>query len=269
MSIWTLMPLHQSLGLAVIGIDLSEPIDAETGETLSRLLAEHLVLVFPDQTLTPEQYLAAARAFGPPMHRDLAPDALPGYPDIRRVEGDGGGATTAGWQAEDVGHDDPPAAAILYAVEVPASGGATSIANMRAAYWALSEEERLHLETLRTVNPRDDKHGSGADDATGALAAVHPMVRTHPLSRERALYFHPTRATYIEGMTPEASREYLADLVMRTIEPAIVYDHNWVKGDVLVIDTRATLNRSADDFEPGESRILWRIVVEGDRPSLR
>src|SRR5579883_2208246 len=120
-----------------------------------------------------------------------------------------------------------------------------------------------------TVNPRDDKHGSGADDATGALAAVHPMVRTHPLSRERALYFHPTRATYIEGMTPEASREYLADLVMRTIEPAIVYDHNWVKGDVLVIDTRATLNRSADDFEPGESRILWRIVVEGDRPSLR
>ena len=60
-------PLHPSLGAEISGIDLSRPIDAPMREALSRALADHLALVFRNQTLTPSQYLAAASAFGPPM----------------------------------------------------------------------------------------------------------------------------------------------------------------------------------------------------------
>ena len=54
-------PLHPSLGAEVAGVDLSRPIDSPTREALSQALAEHLALVFRGQTLTPAQYLAAAR----------------------------------------------------------------------------------------------------------------------------------------------------------------------------------------------------------------
>jgi alpha-ketoglutarate-dependent taurine dioxygenase len=269
MSIYTLMPLHEVLGLAVIGVDLREPIDAETGENLMRLLAEHLVLVFPGQSLTPDQYLAAARAFGPPMQHH-AQDHVPGYPDIGLIRHRDGEPATATWHTDQSGRDCPPAATILYGAEVPSAGGATSIADMRAAYWGLAEDERRHLETLRTVNSPEsnstDTAAEGLPKSGGPV--VHPMVRMHPVSRERAVYFHPTETLYIEGMTPEASRDYLADLVERMIPPEIVYRHSWQKGDVVVIDDRATLHRADDGFGHDESRMLWRILVEGDRPTL-
>lgn len=270
MSIYTLMPLHESLGLAVIGVDLSMPIDAETGENLSRLLAEHLVLVFPEQSLTPAQYLNAAAAFGPPMRQHYSQHHMPGFPDIGMVWQRNGQHAAETWHTDHANRERPPSATILYGVEIPSAGGGTSIADMRAAYWALPEAERLHLETLRTVNSLDSE---SIDTRTEDLArygapVMHPMVRTHPVSRERAIYFHPTKTMCIEGMTPEASRAYLADLVGRMIQPEIVYHHSWRKGDVLVIDDRATMRRAHDDYDHRESRVLWRIIVEGDRPAL-
>ena len=70
-------------------------------------------------------------------------------------------------------------------------------------------------------------------------------------------------------MSAEASRAYLADLLERMIRPEIVYTHQWRKGDVLVIDDRATMHRAHGDYDRNESRVLWRIIVEGDRPVLR
>ena len=270
MTIYTLMPLHEFLGLAVIGVDLSKPIDAETSENLSRLLVEHLALIFPDQSLTPDQYLSAAAAFGPPMRQHDSQHHMPGFPDIGLVRQRNGQRAAETWHTDHTNRERPPAATILYGVEIPSSGGGTSIANMRAAYWGLPEEERRHLETLRTVNGLDtEQTETRAEDlAKYGTPIVHPMVRTHPVNRERAVYFHPTKTMYIEGMTPQASQDYLADLVERMIQPEIVYRHTWQKGDVLVIDDRATLRRAHDDYDHGESRVLWRIIVEGDRPTL-
>jgi taurine dioxygenase len=271
MSIYTLMPLHESLGLAVIGLDLRAPIDTETGENLSRLLAEHLVLVFPSQALTPDQYLSAARAFGAPMQQHYSRHRMPGYPDIGLVERSDGRHPTETWHTGHTDREHPPAATLLYGVEIPSSGGGTSVADMRAAYWDLAPEERSRLETLRTVNGPATSTSSDTvvgDYSESAVPVVHPMVRTHPVSRERAVYFHPARTMYIEGMAPEASRAYLDDLIERLIRPEIVYHHSWVKGDVLVIDERATLHRAHDDQDHAGSRVLWRIMIEGERPAL-
>jgi taurine dioxygenase len=261
MTIYTLMPLHESLGLAVIGLDLAAPIDAETTENFGRLLAEHLVLVFPEQSLTPDQYLAASRLFGPPLRPDYSQQLMPGYPDIGLVtHPDGRGAP-------DVSHtnrEPPPAATLLYGVEIPSSGAGTSIADMRAAYWGLPDDERARLETMRMVNRSGPDRPE--DPAQFGTPVVHPMVRTHPVSRERSLYLDPDRTAQIEGMTPQASRDYLDDLQARMIQPEIVYHHQWAKGDVLVIDERATLHRVQDDYDAAGPRVLWRIIVDGDQP---
>jgi alpha-ketoglutarate-dependent taurine dioxygenase len=55
-------------------------------------------------------------------------------------------------------------------------------------------------------------------------------------------------------------------LLDRMIRPEVVYHHAWRKGDVLVIDNRATMHRAHGDYDRGRSRVLWRIIVEGDRP---
>jgi len=90
----------------------------------------------------------------------------------------------------------------------------------------------------------------------------------HPVHGSRAVYFHISKATHIDGMTPEASRAYVADLLDRMIRPEIVYHHAWRKGDVLVIDDRATMQRAQGDYDRSQSRVLWRLIVEGDRPRL-
>jgi alpha-ketoglutarate-dependent taurine dioxygenase len=72
--------LHPSLGAEVVGVDLGQPVDEPTRQMLSRALADHLALVFHDQTLTPPaQYLAAASLFGPPMEQHYSQHNMPDF----------------------------------------------------------------------------------------------------------------------------------------------------------------------------------------------
>jgi taurine dioxygenase len=174
------------------------------------------------------------------------------------------------WHTDHTNREKPPAATILYGVEIPSLGGATSVADMRAALRGLPEAEQTKLRSLRTVNTLDDTHDDTRPEDVEKFGKpiVHPMVRTHPVHGSDALYFHITKTRTIEGMTPEDSRAYLADLLERTIRPEIVYTHRWRKGDVLAIDDRATMHRAHGDYDRRGSRVLWRIIVEGDRPIL-
>jgi taurine dioxygenase len=267
---YSLMPLCSSLGVEVRGVDLAAPLDAEIGAALSEALAAHLLLVFRNQRLTPEQYLQAATIFGPPMRQHYSQHLMPGYPDIGLVRHRNGQRAAAMWHTDHTNRECPPAATLLYGVEIPTTGGATSIANMRAAFADLPDEERQLLAGRRTVNRLDRERTDTRpeDFAKYGQPVTHPMVRTHPVHGTPAVFFHIGKATQIEGMTPQASQTYMRDLLARMIQPEIVYTHAWKKGDVLVIDDRATMHRAHDDYDRRESRVLWRIIVEGDRPEL-
>src|SRR5919106_5318405 len=140
--------LHPSLGVEVAGVDLGKPIDAPTRQALSHALADHLALVVRDQSLTPAQYLAAASAFGPPMEQHYSQHNMPDFPMIGLIWHRNGQQPAERWHTDHTNRERPPAATILYGVEVPSAGGGTSVASMRAAYLALGEEERRRLETL-------------------------------------------------------------------------------------------------------------------------
>jgi taurine dioxygenase len=266
----TIRPLTKTIGAEIGGVDLSQPLDAATKTALSQALAAHLALIFHGQSLTPEQYLAAAEIFGPPMRQHYSQHHMPGYSDIGLVYHRNGQAPAERWHTDHTNRERPPAATMLYGVEIPSKGGETSVANMRAAYTALPDAERRRLDTLRTVNSLDEgKTDTRAEDwEKYSKPIVHPMVRTHPVHGSRAVFFHVTKTQYIEGMSPEESRAYLNDLIDRMIRPEIVYTHNWRKGDVFIIDDRAMMHRAHGDYDRRESRVLWRIIVEGDRPVL-
>ncbi len=262
-------PLHPSLGAEVTGVDLGKPVDESTRQALEHSLAEHLALVFRDQSLTPAQYLAAASVFGPPMEQHYSQHHMPDHPLIGLIWHRNGQRPAERWHTDHTNRERPPAATILYGVEIPSAGGGTSVANMRAAYLALPEDERRRLDSLTTLNTLDSDHTDTRqqDRDKYGKPIEHPIVRTHPVHGSRAVYFHIGKAT-IGGMTPKASKAYMADLIERMIRPEIVYHHAWRKGDVLVIDDRATMHRANGDYDRSQSRVLWRIIVQGDRPRL-
>jgi taurine dioxygenase len=262
-------PLHPALGAEVTGVDLAAPMDEATRDRLARALADHLALVFRGQSLTPAAYLAAASAFGPPMAQHYSQHNMPDFPLIGLIWHRNGQQPAEQWHTDHTNRERPPAATILYGVEIPSAGGGTSVASMRAAYQALGEDERRRLEALTTFNGLDGHVDTRPEDQEkyGALVE-HPMVRTHPVHGSRAVYFHVSKAAHISGMTPDASRAYMRGLLARMIRPEIVYQHAWQRGDVLVIDNRATMHRAHGDYDRRESRVLWRIIVEGDRPRL-
>ena len=262
-------PLHPSLGAEASGVDLGAPVDEPTRHVLTHALADHLALVFREQSLTPAQYLAAASAFGRPMEQHYSQHNMPDFPLIGLIWHRNGQQPAEQWHTDHTNRERPPAATMLYGVEIPSSGGGTSVANMRAAYALLAEDERRRLESLTTINGLDGHADTRHEDRERyGMPVEHPMVRTHPVDGSRAVYFHIGKATHISGMTPEASKAYMRDLLDRMIRPGIVYHHAWRKGDVLVIDDRATMHRAHGDYDRTQSRVLWRIIVEGDRPRL-
>src|SRR5437660_9183715 len=206
-------PLHPSLGAEVAGVDLTQPIDSPTREALSQALAEHLALEFRGQTLTSAQYLAAAAAFGRPMEQHYSQHHMPDFPLIGMIWHRNGQLPAEQWHTDHTNRERPPAATILYGVEIPSAGGGTSVANMRAAYVALPEDERRRLDSLKTYNSLDSgKTDTRQEDREKYGKTIeHPMVRTHPVHGSRAVYFHISKATHIEGMAPEASPAYTAE----------------------------------------------------------
>src|SRR5436189_5528074 len=145
-------PLHPSLGAEVAGVDLSAPIDEPIRQELNRALADHLALVFRNQSLTPAQYLAAASAFGPPMEQHYSQHNMPDFPLIGLIWHRNGQQPAERWHTDHTNRERPPAATILYGVEIPSAGGGTSVASTRAAYRPLPEEERPRPDPRTTVN---------------------------------------------------------------------------------------------------------------------
>src|SRR5512134_2596054 len=180
-------PLHPSLGAEVAGVDLGQPVDEPTRQALVRALADHLALVFHDQSLTPAQYLAAASVFGPPMAQHYSQHNMPDFPLIGLIWHRNGQRPAELWHTDHTNRERPPAATILYGVEIPPAGGGTSVASMRAAYRALPEDERRRLAGLTTFNRLDSgRTDTRQEDREKYDTPIqHPMVRTHPVHGSR------------------------------------------------------------------------------------
>ena len=153
-------PLSPVLGAEMIGADLSQPMDdALFGEIRKAWLDSNGVMVFRNQTLTPDQHVAFSKRFGPLEKHVLAKYLLPGYPEIYRVsnkvkDGEPQGREKAGtyWHS-DLSYMRPPAlASLLYGIEIPPVGGDTMFCSLYAAYDGLSPAMQAFLEGLTAVH---------------------------------------------------------------------------------------------------------------------
>jgi taurine dioxygenase len=271
-------PLSPKIGAEVTGIDLREPVDADTRSRLNAAVVEHVALVVRDQDFTPAQYLSAVSLFGEPMEQHFTQYALPECPLVHEVSNrhkDKSGKRVkhgAGWHTDHTNHVRPPKYTCLYAVSLPSSGGDTAVVNMRAGYEALPESLRQQIQGMKTVNvfqgSASPHSGQSADAQVqhNPEPVLQPLVRTNPENGTKALYFHPVKAENIVGMPPAESQALLARLLEHAIRPEFIYRHKWRKGDMLLWDNRSALHRAHFDYDPDEYRLLYRVLVRGELP---
>jgi taurine dioxygenase len=271
-------PLSPNIGAEVTGVDLREPVDAETRRLLNAAVVEHVALVVRDQDFTPAQYLAAVSLFGEPMEQHFTQYALPGCPLVHEVSNrhkDRSGKRVkhgAGWHTDHTNHVRPPKYTCLYAVSLPSSGGDTAVLNMRAGYEALPERVKRKIEGMKTVNVFQGSASAHSGQSADAQAernpepVLQPLVRTNPENGTKALYFHPVKAENIVGMSPSESQALLTELLGYAVQPEFIYRHTWRKRDMLLWDNRSALHRAHFDYDPDEYRLLYRVLVRGELP---
>ncbi|MCW2504548.1 MAG: Taurine dioxygenase [Actinomycetia bacterium] len=277
------------IGAELSGVDLSAPLNTETVAEIRSALLAHKVVFFRGQHLDHAQQIAFARQFGDLTHAHPHEDAPPeDHPEIltidpRRYEELYGLDRTqqsrrqysyyAGWHTDVTAAVNPPAASILRAETVPSFGGDTTWTNLVAAYEGLSEPLRRLADGLRA----EHRFLAGVD-TTGAgryeerinrnlLVAVHPVVRVHPETGERALFVNPGFTTKILGLSAAESRQILELLFAQIARPAYTVRFRWHSGDIAFWDNRATSHLAPEDLDHLDvQRTLHRVTLIGDRP---
>ena len=159
---------------------------------------------------------------------------------------------------------------MLHARTLPSSGGDTGYANQRLAYEMLERatEDRGRSFRRHLVGPPQIEqllaNHSGKRFGKTVPDSVHPMVRTHDETGQRALYVNPEFTTHVVDVDESESERILYPLWMHCVSEEFVYRHRWRPGDLNIWDNRSVMHTSILDYT--EPRALIRVVVKGGRP---
>jgi taurine dioxygenase len=269
-------PITGAVGAEIRNIDLGV-LQGDDVDTVRRTLFDRGVVFFRDQRLTPEQHLAAAERFGPIDINRFFKHA-DGYPAIAEVRKEPEQKTNigGGWHTDHSYDEAPALGSMLYAREVPPSGGDTLFASMYAAYDALSDGLKQTLEGLRALHssrhvfgaarhrPGSDLEGRVGNPELATQDAVHPVVIRHPGSGRKALYVNPGFTLRFEGWTDEESRPLLEFLYRHAQRPEFCCRFQWAEGSVALWDNRATWHYAVNDYH-GERRLMHRVTIAGPK----
>ncbi len=277
----TIYPLSPVGAAEIDGIDLSQDLLPEQVAAIRAALADHPVLIFPGQSLSKTRQARFSSHFGElEGHIGKLSDGST-FPTVHTLTNLDAAGTLINmdvarlnwfWHTDKSYHAVPALVTILYAVEVPPSGGDTQFANARLAYDALPTDMKARLDGLRAVHDWvASRINSGTSPATAEQRRArppisHPLVRTHPETGRKSLYLG-VHVSYVEGLPEAESAALLAELTDHIGQDRFVYTHRWRRGDVLMWDNRCLLHRAVPNYEIARHpRVLNRTVVIGTRP---
>ena len=269
-------PLSGAIGAEVTGIDLAT-LDEAGFATVHEAFLAHQVLVFRDQRLDAEGYLALARRFGQPIPYPFA-KGVDGYPEITAIIKEPHQTSNFGgmWHSDTTYRPDPPKATMLLCIETPAAGGDTVFACQYLAFATLSEPMRRFLAGLKGISSSAKNASAlrGTHLATGTMketdkddtmTAAHPAVRVHPETGRPALYVNRSHTVAFEGMTEAESAPILDYLFQHQIQPEFTARVRWAPGTLVIWDNRSSQHCAINDYD-GHRREMWRITLAGDMP---
>lgn len=267
--------LGPQIGAEILGVDV-RALDDASFAAIYRAWLDYNVVVVPGQTLEIDDFLRYSRRFGLVSPHPSKSTRHPDHPEITLLGVNKFGADgtlnmaiyrrgAEGWHTDGAYDQEPFKATQLYALAVPSRGGDTLFASMYAAYDALPSSLKRRLEGRMGAFTY-----GGRRKATALLNAedrewtpvFHPIVRTHPETGRKALYFDPGKILRIEGFDEGESDAVIDELTGSMIQPGGEYRHAWRKGDIVIWDNRCSYHKAAGDYPPEEDRIHWRVSIK-------
>jgi len=266
-------PLSPIIGAEVSGVDISKPLDKDVLEEVNRALLDHQVIFFRDQEMSLERHKAFGRNFGS-LHIHPTAAKIDGHPEILIIHADENSKAVAGmkWHS-DVSCDlEPPMGSILHLHQIPKVGGDTMFASMYYAYEQLSGPIKSFISNLSAWHEsigvhRDRLNHKGAlrDGENAYPEALHPVVRTHPVTKKKTLFVNENFTTRIEGLNKNESDSILAMLYEHIATPEFHCRFRWKENSVAFWDNRCVQHRSVWDYYP-QVRHGYRVTISGDKP---
>ena len=279
-------PLAAGFAARIDGVDITRPVDEAAWAEIRAALEEHSVLVFRGQALDDDAQITFSRRFGAlevtrsmnpaagtPFARQSNLDIKTGEvipPDDRRMIYQ---LANMLWHSDSSFKEVPSLCSLLSARIVPPVGGATEFASTRCAYPTLPEPLKRRVETAVAVHDfswsRDQiRPGFFTDKERAEYPPVrHPVVRTNPVNRRRALFLG-AHASHIAGMPVEEGRALLSELLEHVTRPEYRYRHEWQEGDLVIWDNRCVLHRGTPYDTTRYKRLMQRTTVSGDPVEL-
>jgi len=277
------------IGAEIRGLDLSQTISDAAFAEVENVLNRYSVVVIRDQDLTPGQLVAFSRRFGRPQVNVRAEVNKAENPEITLISnimenGKPVGSHDAGryWHSDLCYLDVPSKLTLLHAIEVPERDGVvygdTQFAGVASAYDVLSDGEKRRLEGLKAANgyrymwnKKAREFGirpvlSDAELQKYPPDAIHPVVRTHPVTGRKCLYVCEGYTREILGLPEDESRQTLDALHAHIVSPDFLYRHRWRLGDLLMWDNCAVQHKATNDYAPPLRRLMQRCTIEGSVP---
>ena len=279
---FTLHEMSPACGGIIEGIDLSRDLTNRQFDEIHDALLDRTVIVFRDQHITPDQQVAFSRRFGEPQPAEVSGfEKSKDNPEIDILEYDANHpphVTRDLWHTDFVGTERPTLGTVLYAKDIPPRGGDTVWVSTVAAYEALSDRMKAHLEGLSAYHDSYqpyDEHvrpemwaSEGTDHVKQRRAeyrpALHPMIRTHPVTGKKGLFVNESMTTFIKDIDKRESDFLLRYLFDYLRTPEFNYRHKWQTNDLAVWDNRLSLHYALFDYT--DHRLMHRIVIQGDVP---
>jgi len=265
-----------AMGAELSGLSLAKGLSTCEAAEVRQALLDHQAIFMRNQDLTPEQFLAFARAMGEPVEYPFVKglDRFPYIIEVKKLEHEKvnfGGI----WHSDTTYLEEPPMGSMLLSREVPPYGGDTMFANQYMAYETLSDTMKRLLNGLTGISSsaradvsktREDRIKSdGKTEAPKEFLAEHPMVRTHPETGRQALYVNVAHTSGIKGMTQEESSPILDFLFRHQVKPEFTCRWAWEPNAIAFWDNRCAQHNPVNDYH-GHRRVMQRITLKGDRP---
>ncbi len=286
-------PLHPDFVGEASGIDLTQPLSPDAVAAIDAGMDRYAVLAFHDQHFDDPSQLAFSRNFGAleissggemskPEDRRLAIELadisnldrdsrLRPADDSKRLNALGNRL----WHSDASFRAVPAKYSLLSARVVPAQGGNTEFADMRAAYDALDDATKAEIEDMVTEHSSAYSREQigfppaqfGADNQDKLRPVRHRLVRTHPVTGRKSLYLSAHIGTILGWPMPEA-RAFIRDLTEHATQPRFVHAHRWGAWDLVIWDNRTTMHRARRYDDLHAVRDLRRTTIRGDGPTV-
>jgi taurine dioxygenase len=268
-------PIEPSIGAEIRGLDLTNPMDAETFRALEAALIAHKVIYLRDQHLTTAQHVALGRMFGELEVHPFRPQGE--FPEILALDNhkDNPVLSTDVWHSDTTFRERPTKYSILRCLQIPKVGGDTLWADMCAAYDGLSAHMKRLIDGLQAVHDFKNfrvLYGDSEEDQKRLRKMeelypnpIHPVVRTHPVTGKKALFVNAQFTLGIVGLNEDESEALLALLYAQAQVPEYQFRLRWKPGTIAFWDNASTQHYAANDYYPNR-RLMERVAVIGDKP---